>query len=421
MPKIPSITNNKKAICLSILCFAVYTVSYIGRLNYSGVMAEMIADGFISKTQGSFIATAFFLCYGCGQLINGIIADRSNPVKQISIGVLGATVANYLMSISGSNIQMTVIWAFNGYFQSLIWGPVFILVTQSIPVHLRHKSILMVNSASAAGAALSYAFTGFVLKYVTWRRTFFLSSLCLLAMLLIWMVGCYFVCRHEGVIENVKKDEQENKQGQPITTRELCRIFIISGILYMLIPAMIHGMLKDGITTWLPTYITEVFTLSAHLSVLISTVVPLFNILGATFAYIFMNKFKNEMKVIILFFSVSCLSLICLLLFGKEELIFTIILFAMVTASMMGVNAILCSNIPTHFARQGISATVSGLFNACGYLGTAISMYFIAYLSDSYGWNIVNEIWILSCILGVILTFMALKKWRQLLAAEAKQ
>lgn len=421
MRKIPYVKSHNKAVCLTLLCFFVYAVSYIGRLNYAGVMAEMIDDSFITKVQGGTIATAYFLCYGIGQFINGFAADKVSPGKLIVTGLLGAAIANWLMGIAGSYTQMILIWAINGYFQSLIWGPVFILVTQSIPENFKRKSILLLNSSSAAGAALSYAFTGLILKYVSWRKSFILSAGCLGATLAIWIIVSALLFHNADQVPNIENSQKANSiSGKSSYRKTLYNCFIGSGLVFIILPAMIHGMLKDGITSWLPTYITETFTLSAHLSVLVSTVVPLFNILGAVMAYLFMKKFNDEFVSIVAFFLMAFTSLTALCLFGTSSIFFTILLFAIVTASMMGVNAILCSNIPTQFVKYGISATISGFFNACGYLGTAVSMYFIAQVSQSFGWNTAIIIWISSCVVAIVLTVLGIGKWRTLVHNQDK-
>lgn len=70
-----------------------------------------------------------------------------------------------------------------------------------------------------------------------------------------------------------------------------------SGMLILLFPIMVHGMLKDGVTTWVPTYISENFLTSPSFSVLITTMLPVFNLAGAYLArYIYQKCKNNETK-----------------------------------------------------------------------------------------------------------------------------
>lgn len=68
---------------LSALCFMVYFTSYITRINYSAIVAEIVTAEGILKSSASFVITAGFISYGIGQLISGFLGDILNPKKMI--------------------------------------------------------------------------------------------------------------------------------------------------------------------------------------------------------------------------------------------------------------------------------------------------------------------------------------------------
>ena len=51
----------------------------MGRLNYSACLVQIIADCGLTRAQGGMIGTAFFVVYGCGQLLNGFGATGPPP------------------------------------------------------------------------------------------------------------------------------------------------------------------------------------------------------------------------------------------------------------------------------------------------------------------------------------------------------
>ena len=122
-PSVPVIERKEKAIQLAVLCFLIYASSYIGRLNYSSALTEMIADHVVTKAQGGMISTIYFGVYGAGQLINGLLADRHDPMKQVLQVITGSAVLNGLFLKCGSYGMMLAVWGLNGYFQALIWAP----------------------------------------------------------------------------------------------------------------------------------------------------------------------------------------------------------------------------------------------------------------------------------------------------------
>ena len=69
--------EGKQAAWLFGLCFLVYFSTYLGRLNYSASLAEMIRSENMDKGAAGLIGTLFFLSYGMGQLVSGFLGDLS--------------------------------------------------------------------------------------------------------------------------------------------------------------------------------------------------------------------------------------------------------------------------------------------------------------------------------------------------------
>ena len=59
---------------------------------------------------------------------------------------------------------------------------------------------------------------------------------------------------------------------------------------------MLQGILKDGVTTWIPTYISEVFHMGSAASIISTTVIPAFNLTGVYLAAFMNKKMHNEMS-----------------------------------------------------------------------------------------------------------------------------
>ena len=56
-------------------------------------------------------------------------------------------------------------------------------------------------------------------------------------------------------------------------------------------------------------------------------------------------------------------------------------------------------------------STASGIINACTYVGSAISTYGIAVLSDKIGWNFTVLIWALIAMFGTLICVFSAKKF----------
>ncbi|HPW00824.1 MAG TPA: MFS transporter, partial [Oscillospiraceae bacterium] len=93
------IAGKKETILFILLCWLTYSCSYIGRLNLSASMSEMIADGIFLKSQAGAVTTGYFLCYGGGQFFSGWLGDRFRPRFLIFIGLLLSAACNFLISL----------------------------------------------------------------------------------------------------------------------------------------------------------------------------------------------------------------------------------------------------------------------------------------------------------------------------------
>lgn len=87
-----------------------------------------------------------------------------------------------------------------------------------------------------------------------------------------------------------------------------------------------------------------------------------------------------------------------------------IVLFAMTTASMMGVNTIFVNFFPLRYEAIGKVSTVSGFMNGMAYVGTAVSMFTIGVLVEQKGWNVTIGSWIVMTFLALVVCMLGKKE-----------
>ena len=97
---------------------------------------------------------------------------------------------------------------------------------------------------------------------------------------------------------------------------------------------------------------------------------------------------------------------------GKNVLL-SVIASALITACMHGVNLMLICMIPAFFKKFGFVSTGSGIINFCTYIGSALSTYGIAVLSQNLGWDFTLKIWVLIAVFGTLMCFIATRPWKK--------
>ncbi len=403
MHKYKKITDVRMTTLLFVLCWIAYFTSYLGRLNYSSAMTVMIRETVLSKSQAGFISMTYFFAYGIGQLLNGFLGDKVNPRKMIFLGLSISGAANLIMGCFADFGIMAAVWCINGYAQAMIWPPIIRIFAEMLEEKTKLRFCINIISTQALGTLASYLLSAAVIYLNGWNGVFFAAAALLIAAALLWDIKFRKIEKYsiEFGIEDGTEDEIKSGSRKENQVPFLS-LLTGSGILVILIPVIVHGVLKDGVTSWVPTYISETFLTSPALSILVTTVLPVINLTGAYAAqYLYRKWKKQETKTAACFFLAATVSLLCLWLFGSKSLLLTVILLSVITASMMAVNTIFVNLLPLRFERAGRVSTVSGFLNSMAYLGCAISTFTIGILVQNNGWENTILSW-----LGI--TFLAL-------------
>lgn len=399
--------NRRMALLLFFLCWAIYFTSYLGKRNFSAAMAELISTGFLDKALAGFINTIFFLCYGAGQFINGILADRLSPSRMIFTGLILSATANLGMGLTTAPTPMPFLWAVNGYALSMLWAPILRLFSDLLEGQRKINFTVNLATSMAAGGLGSYLLSALMIYISGWRWAFFAAAILLFLTAAVWL--CMFplilssACERKAT-ETVMAD---TTSGNSIPLRTLLLSF---SVILIAIPVIVQGMLRDGVSSWVPTYITESFAILPTFSVLVSTLLPFVTLSGPYLAYFINRKYlHNEMATSSLLFLIAAVSLGCLSLFGKNSLFGCIFFLCIITTVIEGVNVMTVSLIPLKYGHLGRTATMSGFFNFLTYVGAALSTFGTGIIAQHTGWRTVILTWFFFSCLAEVVCLLATK------------
>ena len=107
------------------------------------------------------------------------------------------------------------------------------------------------------------------------------------------------------------------------------------------------------------------------------------------------------MTLSLVLFGFASLANIFLIVILPHSAVGSALSMALITASMHGINLMLISYSPSRFLATGYVSTISGILNACAYLGRALSAYGIAWISEKLGWYGMILTWLAACVLGL--------------------
>lgn len=387
---------------LEWLCCLVYFTSYVTRINYAAALAEIVVDLNITKQLASIAVTGSFITYGVGQIISGLIGDKFSPRKVIVFGLLGSSVINLSMVVLPTIESMTVLWFFNGFFQALIWPPLVRLMVENMSETEYPHALFTVSAAASVATIFIYMMVPAAIELAGWRMAFAVSAAMGAIVSALWLRGTINVKEAKPV--PAAKPAEAKQSGATAS--------LIVWLIPVLLAIILQGTLRDGITTWMPTYINEVFNLGTSVSILTSAILPIFAIISLKVATALNQATRNELKSAFILFATGLIAAALLLVFFSRNIVVEILLIALLCASMHGVNLMLIGQVPPFFARYGKVSTYSGILNACTYIGSALSTYGFAVLSDAFGWNFTIVGWCALALIGTISCFIFIRKWR---------
>ncbi|MDR9459754.1 MAG: MFS transporter, partial [Dehalococcoidia bacterium] len=248
----------RKRILISL--WISYAMFYVGRVNM-GVAIPLIQDDFgYTKTTLGWILTALFAAYAFGQFVNGQLGDKLGGRVMIAAGLILSAVFNLLFGFSSIFTVMVVIWALNGYVQSMGWSPSVKTVANWFPRRMRGRISGIMGTSYQIGAAVSILLAGLMATNFGWRGVFWLPAILLVIAGVHWyvrgrnapeVVGLPSIEEEEQCIEREEACD-DHHLGFSYTLRTVLTsrpIWIVAFGLFFL------NIIRYGFMDWAPSYL----------------------------------------------------------------------------------------------------------------------------------------------------------------------
>lgn len=406
MSTAPDARIHKRAfIALTALCTAAYFVSYISRINLSAAMVEIVASGFAEKTTVALALSINSITYGTGQIVSGYLGDRCKPQNVVLSGFLLAAMMNLGVAFAPDQRLLIALWAVNGFAQALMWPPIVRILTQHLSGDEYSIACKWVGWGGAFGTIAVYALLPLILAVSSYHMVFVVSGCVALMMAIVWKL---LYERGFAHLPTRSLFTAPSAGGTPTGAHPFSATALMLMGLVMLSIVM-QGALRDGVTNWLPTLVSESFGLDSSAAILSGVLLPIFHILCSQIAsQLHRRVLRNELLCCGVIFAAA--TVVTALLNGSG-VISTVVLCAMLVGCMHGVNFVLTCMVPPCFARYGHVSLVSGVLNSSTYIGSAISTYGIAVFSQIFGWTPTIWLWAVIAGAGMLICLLLVKKW----------
>ena len=407
-----TISKNTKRI--AYLLAVVYFTSYCMRVNLAVMLVKICSEMQVEKSALAIVITGLTVAYGTGQVISGFLGDRIKPQHIIPAGLALAVLCNVGIFFTSTIPAMTVIWSINGFAHALLWPPIVRLMSTHLSAEDYSFAAVRVNQGSSIATIALYLFCPLLLGFMEWRTIMLLCAAWGSIMVVLWFL------LYPRVFTKKDVPTEKINPSTPIPEQKAVPVpLYIFGAIALIMPGiMMQGMLRDGVTNWMPSFLLETFGLSEENSIVSTVILAVFTMISySAFSLLQKRFFKNEVTCAATIFGGS--AIVCGILFlvnslaPTAALVPSLILMALTVAAMHGVNLMLISIVPRRFVVFGKVSTYSGILNASTYVGAAFSTYGFAALAEAFDWNFTILTWVAISLVGALLCFFAARIWQR--------
>lgn len=406
--------ERSKAIFLIVLAWLVYSVSYLGKVNYSANITQVIDFYGITKTQAGAVPTFFFFAYGIGQVFNGMFCKKYNIKWMVFISLFVSASINLTIAVSTNFAIMKWLWLVNGFVLSILWPTLIRLLSESLPKRDLSLSSIFMGTTVALGTLVIYGLSSIYALFDKFKLAFYTAGFAVLAVSVIWLIFFNKVV----VIAKEEKDKEETSEGIKVdiekkeqTKGEKKHLF--TTIYVLCFCAVGVNLIKDGLTTWVPSILKESFSMSDSLSILLTLLLPvvaIFGNAGALKIHKIIPDYVNHCVAVFAVIAVFILGIIGSLTF--ELVSFMLIGLVIVNFLASSLNSLVTSIFPLFMRNYVNSGLFAGVLNGFCYVGSTLSSYGLGVIADNFGWTAVFWTLIGFCILtfAVWVLYTYLKK-----------
>ena len=396
--------TNKKQKILILLCWAAYAFAYLGRYSYTANIVPMEAF-FNAEGQMGIATTFFFVAYGAGQIINGLLCKRYNMRVMIPLALIVSSILNCSVFFGIPFAYIKYVWLLNGIAQSILWPSIIYVTARNLRTSYVKASILALGTTVSTGTFLSYGLSAVLSVFGAWRFSFLIAGVVMTTIAIVWFFSHNKLTDYsQGKVDNKQEKQEVATTGKMLNEKSSNKGSLFTFILFFGVFAVFTNLIKDGLGTWMPKVMNKEFGLPEWVSILSTLLLPLFGMFGTFFATYLRKRFKNFAIVLgILFFCATIGMSVAIILYSPQLWYLVLIVLAFVTLFVNGTNSTLTSIIPITYRDRFNSGLTAGLINACCYVGSALSQFALEGIAFQTGWTVVFYILLGLCVVPLLM------------------
>lgn len=431
-----------------------YVVSYIGRKNLSVAMPGISKSFNLANTDLGVLLGTFYVTYGVGKFINGMIADKANVRTFFSTALIMAAISLFCFAISASFSFISIsallflfsfFWGANGWFQSMTFPPIAKSLTFWYAKKDRGIKWSLISTSHQIGVLASTVITVFAVKHLGgWQAAFYVPGLITLLTGL-WMfnrlrdkpvtLGLPEVESYKRSLEkgeslydfdalkdtnlealsgDSKKENEKTKDKESYRKLLIKNVFLNPVVWILVISYMFIYIVRTASEDWITKYFVDVRHNDLGNATSKLVVLSIIGAFGTVLAGVISEKiFKGRRAPVnILFLAGLGVSLLAFSTNPAELQVLDYVYSALIGVFTAGLQNLVGLWI-VELCSEKVASAANGFAGISSYVGAYLASVGSGYLIDHYGWQGAFMYWIVSTIVALLLILVVTPQERK--------
>ena len=400
-----------------------YTIFYFTRKNISPALPLISEKLDIDIIQLGILSSVFYVVYGIGKFISGLLADRANIRTFMAIGLFAASIIHLFIGYLDSLYLIVFFWGLNGAFQSMGFPPIAKgLVHWFSPKERATKWTILSSSHTAGTFGVGLLVAGILNLYnkgiVGWEAVFYVPGIigCLTAIFLLITLRDRPVAQGLPEIEDYKNDKPIIELTDTgLSHWQILRKYIFTNkyIWILSFANMFIYIIRFGTLDWATIFLYDVKGIDQVSVAIFWTLMPLAGIPGGITAGYLADRFWNGrcVPINVIYLVLLTFSIIGFYFYsGPNNVILTGVFLLLIGFLIDGpqnlISGVQASRVTVKEAISG-ACGMTGFF---GYIGATFSGIGLAYITQVFGWMGMYATCAISAVLCIVLVMMTWKR-----------
>jgi MFS transporter, OPA family, glycerol-3-phosphate transporter len=375
----------------------LYTSFYLCRYNLSLANTSISKEFGFSKAQIGNIITVALLAYACGQIVNGLLADRLGGKRAMLIGVAGTIIMNVAFGIAsfwGLLWLFVVIRGIDGYVQAF-GSPGMVKINAAwfrpterggfagifgFMINLGRFGISRLGPALLAG----FTFLGLIqIPPLHWRWLFWIPA----GIALVIGTCMALIVKDTPEQANLPPVNPQEETGGHVQVKvfDVFKIIVTNPVVWIIACAYAcTGAVRQGIDQWFPRFMQEVHQIDLNSAKfqLLAFLIPFVASLGSLVSGVVSDKVFQGRRAPVAAFLYFLETVIILAAAQFHSLNAAIFFLVLISLTANSTHSILGTAAAMDIGGAKMAGFASGVIDSFQYFGGSLAGYFLGALLD---------------------------------------